>query len=489
MSHSVYKNQSQQLRVIFEQAASPKQILCVPIDYAKAKHVALICDGHGHVLKQPFPVENSGEGVAFLLSQVEATARRRKIPRKQIFFGGEDLPSYAENVVHQLRGKGYLVMSVNALQAKMNRETNLASTDNLALLGIAKTLLSRRARVVADPTEDDPKVYRSISDLSRARNKWVRNSTAIANQIHTHVDRLFPGFLDPRESGITSFGPASLELMKSRFSSTQLARKKPAALAKTLQGLRVQHPEETAARIVNLAKTALPPDPRYIDSQQQTLKAAVELYQCSQNVARELGIECATHLAETPYAFLTTIPGIGLTIASGCAGELGNPQKLETVDKLCAYGGIVPGTYQTGGPDCPAITGKTRRRCNRILKYWVVQASAKMTRWGDREWKARHARWEAGGQHSLFAGARRYLRLARNLTLNQTAYQSAQARQSGAMRELRARDAEEAWERLLMKWRVIPNCREVVFSSERPLGFWRKVMQELYDANLPLPPN
>ena len=193
-------------------------------------------------------------------------------------------------------------------------------------------------------------------------------------------------------------------------------------------------------------------------------------------------------LAETPYAFLTTIPGIGLTIAQGCAGELGSPQKLETVDKLCSYSGIVPGTYQTGGPDCPAFTGRTKRRCNRILKYWVVQASAKMGRWGDREWKARQARWEAGGQHSLFAGARRYLRLVRNLTINQSAYQSAQARQPNATRELRALDAEEAWERLLPKWRVIPNYQEVVFSTERPLGFWRKVMMELFDANLPLPP-
>lgn len=158
--------------------------------YFKAKHVALICDGHGHVLKQPFPVDNSAEGVAFLLNQVEATARRRKIPKKPIFFGGEDLPSYAENLAYQLRQKGYLIMSVNAWQAKMNRETNLASTDNLALLGIAKTLLSRRARVVADPSEDEPKIYRSISDLSRARNKWVRNSTAIANQIHTRAKTL-----------------------------------------------------------------------------------------------------------------------------------------------------------------------------------------------------------------------------------------------------------------------------------------------------------
>ncbi len=489
MSQSIYKNQSHQLRVIFEQATSPKKVLCIPIDYAKSKHVALICDGYGNVLKQHFTVHNSSDGIDFLLDQVAATARRRKIPKNQIFFGGEDIPSYVENFAYQLRDHGYLVMRVNAKQAKENRECDIASNDNLALLGIAKTLLSRRARVVADPAEeDDPNIYRSISDLSRARNKWVRNSTAISNQIHTHVDRLFPGFLDSTQSGITSFGPASLALMKGRFSSTQFARKKTATLAKTLKGLRVQKPEETATQIYALAQSALPPDPRYIASQQRTLKAAVELYECSQRIAEELKLECAIYLASTPYAFLTTAPGIGLNIASGSAGEFGSPQKLEAADNLCSYSGIVPGTTQTGGPDCPAKTGKTKRRCNRSAKYWVVHASAKMAQWGDREWKGRQAKWESNGQHGLFAGGRRYLRLLRALTIQQTAYQSFEARQRNASREVRALDAERTWMLLVRKWSVIPNYQEVVFSDDKPLGFWRKLMMDLFDANLPIPP-
>ena len=176
MNHSIYKNQCHQLRVLFDQAKSPRQILCVPIDYAKSKHVGLICDGHGNVLKQAFTIHNNQEGIAFLLERVNATARRRKIPKSQIFFGGEDLPSYAENFAYNLREQGYLVTRVNAKLAKENRENEIASNDNLDLLGIAKTLLSRRARVVADLSEvDDPDIYKSICTLSRSRNRWVKN--------------------------------------------------------------------------------------------------------------------------------------------------------------------------------------------------------------------------------------------------------------------------------------------------------------------------
>ena len=86
MKSSIYKNQCHQLRVLFDQAQSPKKVLCVPIDYAKSKHVGLICDGYGNVLKKPFTINNSQEGIDFLIDQVSATARRRKIPKSQIFF-------------------------------------------------------------------------------------------------------------------------------------------------------------------------------------------------------------------------------------------------------------------------------------------------------------------------------------------------------------------------------------------------------------------
>ena len=58
-----------------------RKVLCVALDYAKRKHVALICDGHGDVLKASFPVENNAAGIAHLIKEVTATARRRKIPK------------------------------------------------------------------------------------------------------------------------------------------------------------------------------------------------------------------------------------------------------------------------------------------------------------------------------------------------------------------------------------------------------------------------
>lgn len=486
--NSIYKTQCPQLQSIFDQAKSPQKVLCVAIDYAKSKHVALVCDGGGNIMKKPFTVDNSVEGVAFLIEQINATARRRKIPRKHIFIGGEDAPSYVDNFAENLRTQKFLVLRVNALKAKQNRENDIASSDQLALLGIAKTLLSRRAQVYVDPADDQSdSIYQEIQDLSRSRDRLVRNNTALSNQIHTNVDRLFPGFLDGSKSGITPFSQASVALMKDRFSCTAIAKKKQVSLAKTLRRLRVHHADETAHQLIEMAKGSLAPNPLRISSQQETLKAAVELYECGKNTTSSLQTEVAILLATTPYAFLTTIPGIGFAIACGTAGELGDPIKLGSMNNLCGYSGIAPGSDQTGGPDVEPVMHKTKRRCNRILKNWVCQASEKMGQWGHPDWRNRYDRWEANGQHALFAGGKRYLRLVKMLTINQTAYQSSAARQPDATKEDRRLDAEETWKKLLPKWKAVPDYQELVFAEDKPLGLWRRLMIELFDADMHLP--
>ena len=417
---SVYRNQNVLIRAIFERARDPRKVLCVALDYAKRKHVALICDGHGDVLKSAFPIENSTEGIAFLIEQISATARRRKIPKNQIFLGGEDEPAYVANFTAALRDKGYLVVRVNAYEAKENRENLLASTDTLDLLGIAKTLLSRRARSSGDDSPQNP-VYHHLRELTRTRRILVRQETATANRIHAISDQLFPGFLTDSKSGLTAFSDASCALMKERFSAPEIARRKPAALA----------------------------------------------------------------LATTPYAMMTSIPGIGFVLATGVAGELGDPAKLGSTDSLCGYAGIVSTTDQTGGPDSPPVQRHASPRCNRILKDWTVQSAQKIREYGPPELKDRIIRWENNGQHATFAAARRYLRLLHALVKNQIPYLAPQGRGRHATTDDLAAAAFQTWTVLQRKWRTVPGGLDLITDEAHPIGFWRRVLKETHGIHLP----
>lgn len=483
-SNSVYRNSNPYIASVFERAGDARNVLCVAIDYAKSKHLALVCDGNGDVLKAPFSVRNDADGVAFLIDQVRSTARRRKIPDSQIFFGGEDEPRYVSNFCKALRDAGYLTVNVNAWLAKSNRAGSSSSTDKLDLGGIAATLLSRRAQTPRSAQPDD-EPYQHLRELMRTRRKMVCDQTATANRIHTRVDELFPGFLDESKSNITAFGPASVDLMKERFSCTQIARRKPDALARLLRRHRIHQPEEKASSLIEMAGTALAPDPARIVMLQQALAPALELHQCLARNSNALRTEAALLLATTPYAMLTSIPGIGFVLAAGLGAELGVPEKLPKLDSMCAYAGIVPRTYQTGGEDSPAKQGKTSPRCNHILKDWVVQSAQKLYLYGPPEIKDRIIRWNANDQHGIFAAAKRHLRLTRTLVTNRIPYLSPTGRNATPGEALHHDALLQTWTVLQKKWRTIPGGLDLICDENHPIGFWRRVMIEAHGAYLP----
>ncbi len=487
-SSSIYRNQNVLVRALFERAGCSRNVLCVALDYAKTKHVALICDGNGDILKAAFPVENTTAGVAYLIEQIAATARRRKITKDCIYLGGEDEAAYVANFTAALRDKGYLVVRVNAYEAKESRENLLASTDNLDLLGVAKTLLARRARVTGESTAAAP-VYHHLREINRCRRNLVRQQTAASNRLHALADQLFPGFLCDSKSGLTAFGEASLELMSERFSAPEIARRRQSSLAALLRRNHAHQPEETAAKIIALAREALPPAAHRVNTLQRTLAATVDLYRCLHRNALELRTEAALTLATTPYAMLTSIPGIGFVLAAGIAGELGDPKRLASLDSLCGYAGIVPKTFQSGGPDSPAVQGHASPRCNRILKDWTVQSAQKIHLYGPPELKDRITRWNSEGKHGIFAGARRYLRLLRTLVLHEIPYLAPQGRGRDASPAELAAAAQATWTVLQRKWRSIPGGFDLIANEDYPLGFWRRVVMETQGIHLPLRPS
>lgn len=83
--------------------------------------------------------------MTYLLEQVQRICQHRHIRPEHVFFGGEDVNCYSENFVNSLRASGWLVANVNARDAKNHRDNLKANMDRLDLMGIAATLLNRRA--------------------------------------------------------------------------------------------------------------------------------------------------------------------------------------------------------------------------------------------------------------------------------------------------------------------------------------------------------
>jgi hypothetical protein len=115
---TIFQQQSQELMGIYEEAGTSKKVLVIPMDYAKKEHTVMFCNGNGDILRKPFGVWNTPEGIDYFVKQVHKTCTYHKINRKHVFFGGEDCGSYTENFTQCIRGHGWLVAGINAQDAK-----------------------------------------------------------------------------------------------------------------------------------------------------------------------------------------------------------------------------------------------------------------------------------------------------------------------------------------------------------------------------------
>ena len=478
---NIYVNQSQELLRLFEEAGNGAKVMCVPIDYAKKDHVVMFCNGYGHILRKPFSIKNSPEGIEYLTEQVIRSCSHRKIDRGHVFFGGEDVGSYADNFVNTLRSGGWIVAGVNAHDAKEQRANLQASTDRLDLMGIAKMLLNRRGN--CSPAQSG--IYLNLRSVVRHRKKVVGMSTEVKNRIHTVVDRLFPGFLDEKKSGICPFSESSLYLMEDRFSPPQIRRRRRQKLIEILHRYGTAKPESTAAKLQEYTARVLNTPDEYIITLHLSLAQHVKLFRCLQDSINQLEQEVAVWLAQTQGAFLTSIRGIGIVLAAGVSSEIGNPYEQNPLNNLVSYSGIIPRVKQTGGPEGKTYTGKVAKRCNRILKDNVVQSANHMGLHGPEDLRADYKRREAKGQHADFGIGRRYLRMAMCLMRTSQIYMPQRLRNTQVKPEERAGYYLTTWPSLREKWNRA-GALEAAFEKDRPLGRWRNMVQELHKIKLKL---
>lgn len=475
---TIFQQQSQELMQIYEEAPNSKKVLVVAMDYAKTEHTVMFCNGNGDILRKPFAVWNNPDGVNYLLEQVKKSCNYHKIKRKHVFFGGEDSGSYTENFTQCLRERDYLVAGVNAHDAKEQRENMQASTDRLDLLGIARMLISRRGNCT--PSQSGP--YRNLRTLVRHRRKLVTLSTEERNRMHCLVDRLFPGFLQERQSGLMPFHEPSLRVMESRFSADQIKRRKQATLVNILARAGAQKPEQKAKQLQAYAATVLQPSKEYVTTWQTSLTEHVRLYRCLLGNITSLEHEMALWLAQTQGAFLMSVKGIGLVLAAGVTAEIGNPVTQKPVGNLVSYSGIIPRVTQTGGSDSSGHTGSVAKRCNRILKDYLVQSASHLGLHGVDDLMADHKRREANGQHANFGIARRYLRMILHMMRFSHIYLPPELR-ADATTEARAEYYQMIWPYLLEKWERY-DAHHIAFACENPLGQWRDMVQGIYKITL-----
>jgi transposase len=476
---SIFQRKNPAIEKLFAQAGSPQKVMCIPLDYAKAEHTALVCNGAGQPLRGPFCIHNSPAGVKFLEEVIAGLCRKHAIRKAHVFFGGEDCSAIAFNFIHALLRKGYLGIGLNAHDAARERENQVASTDKLDLLGIASLLLNKKWGRTLSAEYGHARLLR---ELTRHRAALVKAHTASAYRIHHLVDQLLPGFLDEKQSGLTPFTDASLWLMQQGLSPRRLLARKGETLAEKLELFMIQDAPAKVAKLQALARSVLPPPEALSDILQINLDHETAVYQHLEVNLQAVNKTIAQRLAVTPGAMPTPQPGVGIVLAAVLYAEIGDPARDRPLKRLTSYAGLVARLKQTGGPDQEARTrGRSRRACV-PLKRCVMDIALKIGEFGHDELKADyHRRVEAGQDPRLTLG-RRELRINTHL-IRHTDFFLPPSLLREENPEVRKAYYARAWDKVLIKWRNAGAIREAL-ADDAPLGQWRNLLNERYGLKL-----
>jgi transposase len=323
---------------------------------------------------------------------------------------------------------------------------------------------------------------RVLRELTHHRSALVRARTASAYRIHHLVDQLLPGFLDEKQSGLTPFSKPCLWVMSQNFSSRQILSRKSDVMAAKLRLFMVREAEEKVTRIKALARSALPPPAVLCATLQINMGHEVSVYEHLEECIHDVEIAVAHHLAPTPGAMLTTVPGIGITLAAELYAELGDPSRNRCLKRLSSYAGLVARLKQTGGPDKEAQTrGRSRRACV-PLKRCVMDIALKVGQYGHPELQADYQRREAGGQDARLTMGRRMLRICSHL-IRKTDFFVPPSLLCDSEADIRRDYYARAWDKVLIKWRDRSAIKQAL-ANGAPLEQWRTMLNALYNLEL-----
>lgn len=477
--NSIFQQSNPAIEKLFQNAVSPKKVMCIPIDYAKRQHTALVCNGDGMQLRGPFNIHNSPEGVLFLDNIIKGLCKKHSIKKKHVFFGGEDCTAFCYNFIHALLQQHYLGIGINAYECAEARQNQIASTDKLDLLGIASVLINKKRGRTLSTEYGHARLMR---ELTHQRDSLIKAHTASAYRIHHWIDQLFPGFLDADKSGLVPFSDASLWLMSQNLSPRQLLARKDQVLATKLKLFMIQNTDEKVTKLKTLARSILPPPSALVPILQNNLSREVRIYQHLNLTIQEINKQIAQRLAVTPGAMLTTVPGIGIILASGLYAEIGEPIRQRSTASLAAYAGIVSRLKQTGGPDNPARSiGRSRRACV-PLKRRVIDIALSVGQYGVDELKADYHRRKTARQDVRFTMGRRMLRICNHLIKTQDFFLPPSLLIEHS-EEARKDYYRKVWDHVLVKWRNAGAIKHA-FADGAPLEQWRTMLNNLYNLNL-----
>ena len=401
------------------ESASNKHIegilmVCVGIDVAKDKHDCFIISSEGEILADVFTIPNNAEGFDTLLQAIRRSTR----PEDKIKVGLEATGHYSYNILGFLLDKGLPTYVINPLHTNLYRKSlslRKTKTDRVDARTIAAMLMSD---VDLKSYTDTAYHNEELKSLTRYRFDKVRERAKLKQSVSRLVTILFPEL----EKLVSSLHSASVYALLSEFpgtkqiSSTHMTHLK-AVLKNASQG---RYGQEMAETIRNAARSSVGSVmPAKSLELQHTIRLIRELDAEIEDI--ETAIQAIVDEMQSP---ITTIPGMGVRMGAVILAEIGDFSRFDSPDKILAYAGMSPSTYQSGQLSLSGAYSHMEKRGSRYLRYALYNATKHVCHW-DPTFAAYLAKKRAEGKHynvALSHAAKKLVRLIFAMEKSQRPY-------------------------------------------------------------------
>lgn len=344
-------------------------MIFVGIDVSKDKHDCCILSQDGQVLAKPFSVPNSIDGFNVLFAAI--TSCESNFAKVKV--GLEATGHYSFNILGYLLDKDLACYVFNPLHTNLYRKfltLRKTKTDKVDSKIIAKMLLSE---VDFKPYSKALYHNEQLKSLSRYRFSKVRERSNLKQQLARLVNILFPEL----EKLVSSLHLSTVySLLEELPGASFVAKAHLTRLTNLLSAN--SHGRYKKVKALEIRNAAISSVGCVIPAKSLELKHTIQLIRVLSEEIEEIDLQIQKIMAHINSP-ITSIPGLGINTSAMILSEIGDFAKFDSPDKILAFAGVSPSTYQSGKLD--NAYAHMEKRGSRYLRYALYNAATYVCKW------------------------------------------------------------------------------------------------------------
>ena len=345
-------------------------MICVGIDVAKDKHDCFITNSDGEVLFNPFSISNNRDGFETLFQRILSVSD----DLTKVKVGLEATGHYSYNLLGFLLDKGLPTYVINPLHTNLYRKSlslRKTKTDKVDSRTIATMMMSdMNLKSYSDTSYHNEE----LKSLTRYRFDKVKERAKLKSSVSRLVCILFPEL----EKLVPTLHIASVYALLSEFPDADaVANAHLTKLSNLLsESSKGRYGKDTAIMFRDAARSSIG---SHMPAKSLELKHTIKLIQELTAEIDEIEAAIKRIMDEEIQSPILTIPGISYRMGAMIIAEIGDFCRFDSADKILAYAGMSPSTYQSGQLD--NCHSHMEKRGSRYLRYALYNATKYVCHW------------------------------------------------------------------------------------------------------------